>query len=112
MILGRDINFWLYFLLTTLLSGLFAYLNFSEFIQVGVLNNTEGYPFGHEGPAPWHYKTKELYSLVTFLFGVFFLAALFFTLWTFIKDKKFGLMITFISTSFLIIIQLITGQSF
>ena len=112
MILGRDINFWLYFLLTTLLSGLFVYLNLSEFIQVGVLNNTEGYPFGGEGPTPWHYKTKELYSTVTFFFSLLFSTALFFTLWTFIKNKKTGLIITFMLTFFLIIIQLITGQSF
>jgi hypothetical protein len=112
LILGRDINFCLYFLLSTLLSCLFVYLNLSEFIQVGVLNNTEGYPFGGEGPTPWNYKKKELYFTVTFLFSLLFSTALFFTLWTFIKNKKAGFFITLMLTLFLIFIQLITGQSF
>ena len=111
MILDRNINIWLYFLFATILSCLFAYINLSEFIQVGVLNNTESYPFGGEGPVPWHYKTKELYASVNLIFGLFFLIAFFVTLWVFIRNKKAGLIITLMSIIFLIIIQLITSYS-
>ncbi|MBP6215281.1 MAG: hypothetical protein KA399_03690 [Chitinophagaceae bacterium] len=107
----RDKLVWLLFLVTVLLSGLFAFINLSEFLIVGVIKQTSGYPFGGEGPTPWYYKTPQLYATVNLVFGLLFFSTLAFGCWTFIKVKKTSLFITLIVTLVLIFIQIINGQS-
>lgn len=107
----RDKSVWLLFVVTVLLSGLFAFINLSEFITVGILQQTSGYPFGGEGPTPWYYKTPQLYATVNLIFGVLFFSAFAFGCWTFIKVKKAPLFATFIVAVLLIFIQMLNGQS-
>ena len=111
LIIQRDKSIWLLFLVTVLLSGLFAFINLSEFLTVGVLLQTGGYPFGGEGPTPWYYKTPQLYATVNLIFGLLFFSALAFSCWAFAKVKKTLLFIMFIVTMLLILIQILNGQS-
>lgn len=107
----RDKSVWLLFLATVLLSGLFAFINLSEFVKIGILKQTSGYPFGGEGPTPWYYKTPQLYATVNLVFGVLFFFTLAFSCWTFFKVKKAPFFGMFIVTLVSILIQIITGQS-
>ena len=107
----RDKSAWLILVATLLLTGLFAFINLSEFVTVGVLKQTSGYPFGGEGPTPWFYKSAKLYAAVNFVFGLLFLLSLATGVWSFIRGKKNVLVICFSVSVFLILLQLVTGQS-
>ncbi len=107
----RDKSGWLLFLVTLLLSGLFAFINLQEFVTVGIFQKTGGYPFGGEGPTPWYYKTSQLYATVNLIFGLLFFVALAYTWWTFIKVKKKSLLVMLIVTLLIIFTQIINGQS-
>lgn len=107
----RDKSAWLLFIATLLLAGLFAFVNLSEFVAVGVLKQTNGYPFGREGPTPWFYKSAKLYATVNLVFGLLFLLSLAIGIWSIIRVKKNLLVICFSVSLFLFLLQLITGQS-
>lgn len=107
----EGIQFWAVFLLTTILSGLFVYLNFSEFIIVGILNKTGSYPFGGEGDTAWYYKSKELYAAVSFISGLLFLVPFLFSFRCIIKNKEQQQLVFFFITVFLITAQIINGQT-
>ena len=102
---------WLLFIATVLLSGLFALLNLWEFVTVGILKQTSGYPFGGEGPTPWFYKSAQLYATVNLIIGVLFILTLFTGTWSFIKVQRKVLLIAFAVSLLLIVLQLLTGQS-
>jgi len=99
------------FTATVLLSGLFAFANLSEFVTVGVLKHTSTYPFGGEGPTPWYYKSAQLYAAVNLTFGMLFLLTFLIGAWSFVKDQKKALLISFGVSLLLIVLQLLTGQS-
>ena len=107
----RNISVWLLFLVTVLISGLFTFINVSEFVSVGILQQTKGYPFGGEGPAPWFYKTPQLYATVNLVFGLLFFSTLAFSCWTFIKVKKSPLFVALLATMLIVFIQFLNGQS-
>jgi hypothetical protein len=107
----REKSAWLLFLVTVLLSGIFALINLQEFVNVSILQKTSGYPFGGEGPTPWYYKTSRLYATVNLLFGLLFFFTLAFTWWRFIKVKRKSLLVVLIVTLLLIFIQTINGPS-
>lgn len=107
----RNKSTWLLFIATLLLTGLFAFVNLSEFVIVGVLKETSGYPFGGEGSTPWFYKSAQLYATVNLVFGLLFLLSLATGVWSFIRIKKNILVICFSVSFFLIFLQLLTGQS-
>ena len=107
----RDKSAWLLFITTLLLSGLFAFVNLSEFVTIGVLKQTSGYPFGGEGPTPWFYKSAKLYAAVNLVFGSLFLLSLATGVWSFIRAKKNVVVICFGVSLFLILLQILTGQS-
>ncbi|HEV7329401.1 MAG TPA: hypothetical protein VGN63_00020 [Flavisolibacter sp.] len=106
----RDKSVWLLFFVTVLLAGLFAYINLSEFLAVGISQQTSGYPFGGEGPTPWYYKTPKLYATVTLIFGLAFFSVLAFSCWAVVKGKKTFLVTALVVTLFLILIQILNGQ--
>ena len=107
----RDKSAWLLFIATLLLTGLFAFINLSEFITVGVLKQTSGYSFGGESPTPWFYRSAQLYTTVSLVFGILFLLALATGVWSFIRVKKNVLITCFGVSLFFILLQLLTGQS-
>ncbi len=106
-----DIKFWILAGLTILLSGLMTFMNFEEFVKIGLLKQTVDYPFGGEGPVPWYYKTADLYPKVILVFGLAFLSALIAAIWTTLKRNNMGLFIALLSTIFLIVIMYINGQA-
>lgn len=75
-------------ILTIILSGLLTLINLSEFYLIGILNKTDGYPFGGEGPTPYYYKTAKLYSTVNLNWGLIFLTTLLLAIWTVIKEQR------------------------
>ena len=107
----RDKSVWFLFLTTVLLSGLFAFINLSEFVTIGILKQTSGYPFGGEGPVPWYYKTPKLYATVNLIFGLLFFSTFAFGCWTFLRGKKRLLLAALILTLLFILFQLLNGQS-
>jgi len=77
---------------------------------VKIQGRTAEYPFGGEGPTPYYYKTAELYSTVTLIWGIVFLTALIFTTWTVLTRKKKLTAISFGSTILLLLGLFIHGQ--
>jgi hypothetical protein len=107
----RERSTWLFFIVTVLLSGIFAFANLSEFVTVGILKQTSGYPFSGEGPTPWFYKSAQLYASVSLIFGMLFLLTFSIGVWSFLKVRRNTLLISFSISLFLIVLQLLTGQS-
>lgn len=107
----RDKSIWLLFLVTVSISGLFAFINLHESLTVGILQQTGGYPFDAEGPAPWYYRSVQLYATVNFVFGLLFFTALAFSCYTFIRVKKSPLFVTLLVSLLLIFIQILNAQS-
>ena len=97
-------------LLTIILCGLLALVNLGEFYTVGILKNTDGYPFGGEGPTPFYYKTAKLYSTVNLIWGLIFFTTLFFTIRTAVKGQQKNVFWFFGLTVLLILAQLLHGQ--
>jgi hypothetical protein len=83
-----------------ILSGLLALMNFSEWYRVKIQKQTAQYPFDSEGPIPYYYKSSELYSTVTLIWGVIFMSLLAFTFWAVNKGQP---KLTLISFGFLIL---------
>ena len=110
MAFQRDKYLWLFFIMTLILSGVFAFTNLFEYVNVMIFKRTEGYNFGGEGHTAWHYKTKELYATLCLVLGLIFLAAVPLSFWSLIKAKKKLILITFISTVVLILFQIINEQ--
>ena len=97
-------------LLTIILSGLLTLMNLSEFYKIGVLNKTDGYPFGGEGPTPYYYKTARLYSTVNLIWGVIFLTTLVLAIRTTIKGQRKNIFWFLGLTILLILGQFLQGQ--
>jgi hypothetical protein len=74
----------------------FVYL--SEFIIIGLCQNTSGYPFGSEGLVPWYYKTAEVYIYFNLFLGLLFLSAFIASLWAVAKRKELIILMIFLST--------------
>ena len=70
-----------------IICGLFALMNLSEWYRVKIQERTAQYPFASEGPLPYYYKSSELYSTVTLIWGVIFLCLMAFTSWAVKKDR-------------------------
>jgi hypothetical protein len=85
------------------------FTNFSEFIHIGLIKQMSGYPFGGEGPTPWYYKTPQLYAIINLTFGLLFFYSFPVSLWAFIRHKKKALLLTFIITLSIILIQWVNG---
>ena len=90
-----------------LLTGFMAFINLSEFLKIGLLKQSNDYPFGGEGPVPWYYKTAELYAKVTLCFGLLFLVTLLFAIWSAVRKKQICLFVSVLVSIFLIIIQIV-----
>ena len=64
-----------------LLHGLFALASGSELVFVGILQDTQGYCFGCEGPfGLWWYRTREIYlisGLAIFMINALCLVAMY-----------------------------------
>ncbi len=91
-----------------LLSGFLAFFGLSEFYKIGILKQTEFYPFGGEGPVPYYYRTAELYSYVNLTYGIVFGTLIGIAIWNWKRNKISGF-ITFGLTIILIIIQVFHG---
>ncbi len=97
-------------ILTIILSGLLALINLSEFYLIGILNKTDGYPFGGEGPTPYYYKTAGLYSTVNLIWGILFLITLLLAIWTIIKGQRKNIFWFLSLTVLLLLGQFLHGQ--
>ena len=107
----RSRSTWVIFLTTVFLSAISALVNLSEFVNVGLLQRIEDYPFGTEGPVAWYYKTAQCYATVSLIFGTLSLAALVCSVLTFRKVNRRVLGITFLTAIVLILIQILDGQT-
>jgi hypothetical protein len=96
--------------LTIILTGLMTLMNFSEWYVVKIQERTTEYPFGGEGPTPYYYKTAELYSTVSLIWGLIFLIVFLFTMWTIIKGQTKLTLISFGTTLFLILGLFVNGR--
>lgn len=102
----KSISLWIIFLLTAFSSGFFTFINMSEFVKIGILGKTAGYPFGGEGPAPWYYKSAQVYAFVNLIFVILFLGTLGTSCWMFFKSRK-SLIYMFFVTIVLNTVQLV-----
>ena len=104
------LTFWSISTLTFILSGLFTFLNLSEFYLIGILYKTEGYPFGGEGPTPYYYRSAGLYSTVSLIWGLLFLATFLLVLRSIFYGHRKNIFWFLGLTVLLILGQLIHGQ--
>ncbi|WP_190811665.1 hypothetical protein [Flagellimonas sp. S3867] len=91
-----------------LLSGFFAFMGLSEYYKIGILKQTEFYPFGGEGPVPYYYRTAELYSYVNLTYGIAFGTLFGLAIWNWKRNKISGI-VTLGLTIILILIQIFHG---
>lgn len=91
-----------------LLSSFFAFFGLYEFCKVGILNQTEFYPFGGEGPVPYYYQTAQLYSYINLIYGIIFGTLIGIAIWNWKRNKINGF-VTFGLTIILILIQIFHG---
>jgi hypothetical protein len=99
----RNIAFRVISIIGLILNGFFAVICISEWYLIGFLDKSKDYPFGGEGPAPYYYKTKELYVTVNQIWGIIFGIMTLVLIWTFLKNKT-RLMITTVLISWILII--------
>ena len=92
------------------ITGQLAFKNLQEWYVITVLNNTAAYPFGEEGPTPYYYETKELYALVSLVWGLLFSGAFALTVATIIKKNNKIMYAAIGSTVFLLLALFIHGQ--
>jgi hypothetical protein len=95
---------------TVLLTGLFAFLNISEWYSIAIMKHIEGYRFGSEGPSPYYYRTSSLYATVTLIWGMVFLLNLVYAVWSIMKDRRATTMIGCIVSIILLFLMFIHGQ--
>jgi hypothetical protein len=107
----RAIRFKIMAVFIFLLSGFFAWLNISEFVTVGLLQETGGYPFGGESPAPWYYESSVLYAGVTLAFSFVFLLCCILAVWASFKGKTQLLLIALSITLLAILLQVLSGAA-
>ena len=87
-------TFWLLACCTLALTSSVTYLYGAEFVTVALLQQTASYPFGGEGPAPWHYQTAARYAGVMFSFGFLFFLLLGTAIRACVKKQAFLLSLT------------------
>lgn len=97
-------------LFTITISGFWGLLNFSEWYNIAILDNTENYPFGGEGPVPYFYKTAELYSLINFTWFIIFFTVMFSAIIALYKGNLKMSVFLSIACLFLIAGLIIQGQ--
>ncbi len=97
-------------ILTIILCGLLTLVNLGEFYLIGILNKTDGYPFGGEGPTAYYYKTARLYSTVNLVWGLIFLTTLMLAIRTTIKGQRKNVFWFLGLTVLLILGQFLHGQ--
>jgi len=93
-----------------LLAGFMTFINLSEAYNIGILDQTGGYPFGGEGPTPYYYETAGLYAKVNLIWGLLFLGTLTYGIGTVFKGQRERTMWTFGLIVFLLIAMWIHGQ--
>lgn len=96
-------------ILTLSLSGLPALINISEWYTVKILGNVTEYPFGGEGPTPYYYKSAELYSTTSLIWGIAFLSVFVISTFILLKGQKKWTTLTFSATLLLLFVQYIHG---
>jgi|SRR5688572_15065642 len=97
-------------IVTVLLTGLFAFLNISEWYSIAIMKHVEDYRFGSEGPSPYYYKTSSLYATVTLIWGMVFLLNLVYVIWSILKDRRAATMMGCCVSIILLFLMFIHGQ--
>ncbi len=85
-------------------------MNLSEWYKIGILKQTDGYPFVGEGPTPYYYSTANLYASVNLIWGLIFLLTMAYGTWTIIKGQRARTLLAFGLTLLLIAAMYIHGQ--
>jgi len=86
------------------LTGFQTIISLYEYVNVGLLGHTDGYPWGTEGPIAWYYETPQLYVRQMLISGLLSLVLLVLAMWLTIKEKIVGLIIlTILSATYSII---------
>jgi hypothetical protein len=100
-------------ILTLLLTGPLTLMTVYEYINVGIFKNTNGYPFGQEGPVAGveHYKSADAYVKHTLTTGLILLPLFVLNLYFVIKHKAIGLFLFGTILFSLTIINFITNLS-
>lgn len=106
-----DVTFCILAGLTFLLSGFMGFINFHEFVKVGLFKEIADYPFGGEGPVPWYYKSVDLYAKVSLISGLIFLSTFVIAIRITLRRNKKGIGIILLATIFLIVAMLVNGHA-
>src|SRR4051812_9754744 len=96
--------------LTLLFLAFFSFINLSEWYIIAIQKDLRTYPFNGEGPVPYYYKSADLYSAVTLIWGITLLTILIFTVWTIVKNQRRRTLIASALTVFAVTLQFIHGQ--
>jgi hypothetical protein len=105
----RENTTWLLFAITIIISALMAFIGWMEFINVFILERTEEYPFGTEGPVSWYYKSESLYGLYNLVSGLIFSLLLSFSVWAFMKNLPRTISACLIAVVVILLLHLFTA---
>jgi hypothetical protein len=110
MTIVKSILLWTFSLLALVLNGLIAFICLSEWYFVGILNKHTDYHFGGEGPGPYYYRTKELYVLVSQIWGIIFILNLVFLIWAILKGQRKTRVFAIILTWIILLLMILHGS--
>ncbi len=96
---------------TVLMTGFVALVNYNEWYHVAILREVEAYHFGSEGPSPYYYETPVPYGAVMFTWGTVFFLSFIYAIWAMFKDKRNATMVGFAISIILLFIMFIHGQT-
>jgi|WetSurMetagenome_2_1015567.scaffolds.fasta_scaffold548353_2 hypothetical protein len=95
---------WLISGLAILFSILLAFMNLEEYYKIYFLGKPKGYPFGWEGL--WYYKTAEIYSKVSLIWGILFMLSLGYLTISMIKKNRFHLIFSVALSIVLVVVYI------
>lgn len=108
---SRSVQLWLFTGLTVVVAFWGTSVNLIEWYKVRVQGNTEGYPFGGEGPVPEYYSSAERYANTMLGWSLPFALLMIAALWAFFRRKDQNAMVCFGLTALTWIFMFIRGVS-
>lgn len=94
-------------ILTIVINGFLAFIFLLEFYKIVILNQTNEYHFGEEGP--YYYKTSEIYARECLICGLLFLSTLIYSIRVIMKGQRKSMVLTFGATLFFVFVMFIQG---
>ena len=105
----KQIIFWTGTTLGTLFFGFITFGLYSEWWNIAISKNSNGYPWGSVNETPWYYKNSETYSTVMLIEAILFSIALFVLVTQALKHKKTRVLYSFLLCFLLLVLIILSA---